>query len=172
MQNRLLCAVMKLLPKPALTDYPMKKSWKKSMPSEMQKIVVDTNVIVSALIGSGYPSQIIFDLVLGKKVQVCTSADIFTEYIEVLNREKFSKYPEFVIKAEIVLNKIDELSLKLSPSIRLQVINDEPDNRFLELAVTAEANFLITGDKNDFLLSQYGSLQIVSPREYIEIHFG
>jgi putative PIN family toxin of toxin-antitoxin system len=138
----------------------------------MQKVVIDTNVIISALIGSGYPRQIIFDLVLGKRIQVFTSSQIFTEYIEVLNRIKFAKYPEFIIKAEIVLNKIDELSLKFSPTLILSAIKDEPDNRFLELAVFAKADFLITGNKNDFRFSQYGSLQIVSPKEYIEIHLG
>ena len=79
----------------------------------MQKIVIDTNVIVSALIGSGYPAQIIFDLVLGKKVIICSSFEVYAEY--VLHREKFAKYPEFVAKAEVVTNKIDELSLKFIP---------------------------------------------------------
>jgi len=74
------------------------------MQSEMQKIVIDTNVIVSALIGSSYPRQILYNLVLEKKVIVCTSPDVFKEYIEVLSREKFRKYPEFVAKAEIALN--------------------------------------------------------------------
>ena len=56
----------------------------------MQKCVIDTNVVISALIGSGYPRQIIFDLGLGKRIQVFTSSPIFTEYIEVLNRDKFT----------------------------------------------------------------------------------
>jgi len=138
----------------------------------MQKVVIDTNVIVSSLIGYGYSRKIVFDLVLGKRIQVFTSSQTFTEYIEILHREKFAKYPEFVLNAEIVLNKIDELSLKFSPDIVLDEIKDEPDNRFLELAVFAKADFLITGNKNDFRISRYGSLQIVSPKEYIEIHFG
>jgi putative PIN family toxin of toxin-antitoxin system len=82
----------------------------------MQKVVIDTNVIVSALIGSSYPTQIIFNLVLGKKVIVCSSFEVFAEYVEVLHRERFSKYPQFLTKAEIVLNQIDELSLKFIPS--------------------------------------------------------
>jgi putative PIN family toxin of toxin-antitoxin system len=81
----------------------------------MQRVVIDTNVIVSALIGSGYPRQIIYDFVFGKKVIVCYSSDAYAEYVEVLNRDRFSKYPEFVTKAEIILNKIEELSLKYFP---------------------------------------------------------
>ena len=133
----------------------------------MQKIVIDTNVIVSALIGSGYPRQLLFDLVLGKKVIVCTSLETFAEYVEVLNRPKFVKYPEFVTKAEIVINKIEELSLKYIPSVKLDVIKDEPDNRFLEIGVTAKADYLITGNTNDFKLKEYAGMKIVSPEAYI-----
>ncbi len=93
----------------------------------MQKIIIDTNVIVSALIGSGYPAQIIFDIVLGKKVIVCSSLEVFAEYIEVLHRERFARYPQFLTKAEIVLNKIDELALKFIPLIKLHVIDDKSD---------------------------------------------
>ena len=137
----------------------------------MQKIVIDTNVIISALIGSGYPRQIIFDLVFGKRVQVCISPQIFSEYVEVVNRQKFLLYPEFIIKAEIVLNKIDELSFRFEPLLSLDIIKDEPDNRFLELAVTAQVDFLITGNKNDFRLKQYSSFHVISPKEYIELNF-
>lgn len=107
----------------------------------MQRIVIDTNVIVSALIGSSYPTQIIFDLVFGKKVSVCLSSEIFAEYIEVLHRQKFIKYTGFVANAEIVLTKIDELSVKYTPTTKLAIIKDKSDNRFLELGITANADF-------------------------------
>jgi hypothetical protein len=135
----------------------------------MQKVVIDTNVIISALIGSSYPQQILFDLVLGKKVIVCMSLEVFTEYVEVLNREKFVKYPGFVTKAEIVINKLEELSIKYIPSIKLDIIKDAPDNRFLELGVTANADFLITGNTNDFRLDEYAGMKIVTPEAYIKI---
>ena len=128
-------------------------------------------LFVSALIGHSYPRQIIFNLVLEKKVQVCISPQIFSEYIEVLSRPKFLSYPEFIIKAEIVLNKIDELSLKVNPLLTLDVIKDENDNRFLELAITAKADFLITGNRSDFRLGHYEQTQIVTPKEYIELNF-
>ena len=136
----------------------------------MQRIVIDTNVIVSALIGSGHPKKIIHDFVFGKKVIVCISAEIFAEYIEVLNRERFSKYPEFLTKAEIVLNKIEELSQKYFPEKAVTVIKDDKDNRFLELAEAADAEFLITGNINDFTMKQFGKTKIVSPEEYVN-HF-
>jgi putative PIN family toxin of toxin-antitoxin system len=96
----------------------------------MHKVVIDTNVLISALIGSSYPTQIVFDLVLGKKVTVCSSAEIFKEYLEVLYRKKFIKYPGFVTKAEIVLSKIDEFSIKFTPGTKLKVIKDEYFGKF------------------------------------------
>ena len=58
----------------------------------MQKIVIDTNVLVSALIVKGFPSRIVNELILGEKVSLCLSKEVWKEYVEVLNRERFSKY--------------------------------------------------------------------------------
>jgi len=102
-------------------------------------------------------------------VIVCTSTELFKEYIEVLKRDKFRKYPELVTKAEIVLNKLYELSIKYIPSVKLTVIKDDPDNRVLELAVTAQTDFIITGNTKDFSFSQYEGISIVTPEQFIAI---
>ena len=57
----------------------------------MQKLILDTNVIVSALISKSIPTKILYELVLTSKVETCLSDEIFAEYIEVMNREKFTK---------------------------------------------------------------------------------
>ncbi len=134
----------------------------------MQKIVIDTNVLVSSLLTKGYPFRIIFDLVLEKKVLLCLSEKVWEEYVEVLNRKKFSEYHGFKTNAEIVLSKINDLSVKFYPDAKLSLINDEPDNRLLELAVSAKADFLITGNTNDFTFSEYGRVKITEPAIYWE----
>ncbi len=53
----------------------------------MQKIILDTNIIVSALISNSIPSKILYELVLPQKVKTCLSDEIFTEYVAVMNRE-------------------------------------------------------------------------------------
>ena len=55
----------------------------------MQKIVIDTNVIVSSLIQRGYPNLIIKDLFIEQKFQLCISDELLAEYYEVLARPKF-----------------------------------------------------------------------------------
>ena len=78
----------------------------------MHKIVLDTNVIVSALIKPGAPSQILTELVFTRKVTLYLSTIIFKEYIQVLNRPKFNTIPGFLRNSEIALNRIDELAIK------------------------------------------------------------
>lgn len=116
----------------------------------MKKIVLDTNVIVSALIGNSYPRQVVFDYVLSKKVEILLSNIVFQEYVEVLRRPKFYQYPHFITKAEIVLNKLDELAVRSLTNLKLSIIRDEPDNRFLELAVSGVADYLVTGNSRIF----------------------
>ena len=57
----------------------------------MQRIVIDTNVIVSSLIQRGYPNSIINDLFIEQKFQLCISEKLLFEYYAVLERPKFSK---------------------------------------------------------------------------------
>ena len=133
----------------------------------MKKIVLDTNVIVSALIGNSYPRQVVFDYVLSKKVEILLSNIVFQEYVEVLRRPKFYQYPHFITKAEIVLNKLDELAVRSLTNLKLSINRDEPDNRFLELPVSGVADYLVTGNSRDFLLRSYESVKIVSPEEFV-----
>ena len=136
----------------------------------MQRIVIDTNVIVSALIQKGYPYLIVDKLVLSKKVKLCLSKAVWEEYVEVLNREKFSKILSFKSKAEIVLSKIEELASFFEPNLKIRAIKDVSDNKFLELAISGKVEFVITGNKNDFTMSEYKEIKIVSPKEYWELY--
>ncbi|MEQ8904354.1 putative toxin-antitoxin system toxin component, PIN family [Ekhidna sp.] len=134
----------------------------------MQKIIVDTNVIVSSLISKGYPFKIINDLILNDLVEVQLSDEVFKEYLEVLSRPKFSKYPEFVVNAEIVLFRIYELSRKITPKEKLKIIHDDNDNRLLELAIESKAQYLITGNSSDFTFDRIEETIILNPTEYWE----
>ena len=66
----------------------------------MQKIVIDTNVLVSALIQRSYPYLIISSVFLDANIEWCISNAVVEEYHAVLNRPKFTKYPDFTFKAE------------------------------------------------------------------------
>ena len=136
----------------------------------MQKIVIDTNVIVSSLIQRNYPYLIINDFFLEDKFQFCVSDKLLTEYYEVLARPKFSKFHNFFIKAESLLADIEAKSIKFKPILKLDLISDKDDNMILELADECLANFVITGNTTDFTFSTYKETKIVTPKEYWEVY--
>lgn len=134
----------------------------------MQKIIIDTNVFVSALIQRSYPFYIVDSVFSNNQIQLCISDKLFEEYHEVLNRDKFSRFPEFLKHALVLLADIETRANKYFPTIVLEIISDIDDNKLLELAETCEADYLITGNTNDFTLKEYKSTKIVNPRDYWE----
>ncbi len=134
----------------------------------MQKIVIDTNVIVSSLIQRSYPNFIINEIFIGDKFQLCVSAQLMSEYYEVLSRPKFANFKDFFLRAEMLLVEIEAKAVNYSPTIKLNIIADEDDNMILELADECVADFIITGNTNDFTLPSYKQTKIVSPRTYWE----
>ena len=135
----------------------------------MQKLILDTNVIVSALISNSIPSQILYEFVLDKKVETCLSDEIFAEYLEVLGRDKFSKFGNFKTKADVVLNKLREISTFYKTDRKVEILTDVSDNKFLELAAVSSADYLVTGNTLDFTISEFEYTRILTPRAYWDI---
>lgn len=134
----------------------------------MQRIVIDTNVLVSALIQRSIPYLIVSDLFISNKIELCVSELVLNEYIAVLNRKKFSKYPDFKESAQNLIFEIEAKSIRFYPKKQISLLTDKDDNKFLELAATSKANFLITGNTNDFTIKKCGRAKIVTPKEYWE----
>ena len=132
----------------------------------MQRIIIDTNVLVSALIQQSYPHYIIYDRVLNKQFQLCLSKALLDEYRDVLFRPKFSRMSNFMSNAETILERFEEIAVFYEPKIRLDIIKDKSDNKLLELADECNAHFLITGNSVDFSFSQYKDTKILSPRSF------
>jgi len=132
----------------------------------MQKLILDTNIIVSALISNSIPTKILYELVLTEKVITCLSEEIFTEYVEVINREKFAKYKDFKTKSTIVISRLHEISNLYDTNLKIDMLTDTSDNKFLELASVSSADFLITGNTLDFRMTEFEHTKILTPREY------
>ncbi|MCL2327811.1 MAG: putative toxin-antitoxin system toxin component, PIN family [Bacteroidetes bacterium] len=132
----------------------------------MQKVILDTNVIVSALIQKSFPHYIVFDYVLDGQVQLCLSEALLDEYHDVLLRPKFARINNFESNAEIVLNRFAKTAVFYEPQIRLDIIKDKSDNKLLELADECKADFLITGNSVDFVFSYYKGTKILSPHSF------
>ena len=135
----------------------------------MPLVIIDTNVLVSAIIQNSYPRNIIYHLLLPKKIKPCLSISLLQEYNEVMFRKKFRKYIDFFEQARILISHIEKECNLYCPQEKISLISDEPDNRLLELADESNADFIITGNKNDFTFPFYKSTQIVSPKEFWEM---
>ena len=136
----------------------------------MQKIILDTNVIVSALIQRSYPYQVLDMVLASGNITLCVSEKLLQEYHEVLFRPKFARFADFFVNAHVLLLKIDTISRKFTPQVVLDVLPDKDDNMLLELALESQADFLVTGNTNDFMISGYGRTRILTPKEYLELH--
>lgn len=74
----------------------------------------------------------------------------------------------FYVHAEHLLSAVLSKATKFSPQIKVDVLTDKDDNLLLELASTSAADFLITGNTNDFSIDHFEGTKIVNPRDYWE----
>ena len=133
------------------------------------RLILDTNVLVSANIQRSYPYFIVDRVFADPNLEICFSAELFTEYVDVLNREKFAKFPDFHSRAQSLLSDIQTFGFQFATVTKVRLIKDEPDNRLLELAETCRAEYLVTGNTNDFTMTEYKGTLIVSPKQFFEI---
>ena len=136
----------------------------------MQKIILDTNVVVSALIQKSSPYLILQELYVDRKIELCVSEILMTEYYEVLNRPKFLRFPDFKVKADIILSDIANNASFFNPQKKVKKLKDADDDMLLELAWECKADFLITGNTKDFTISKFKKTRIVTPTEYWELY--
>ena len=131
----------------------------------MIRVVVDTNVIVSALIAlDGLPAAIL-DLILQGEVVGGASQPLLEELERVLRRPAFDIGPR---KIGSFLSYLRSHIRIVTPSRALTICSKDPaDNRVLECAEAFRADFLVTGNKAHFP-KQYQRTKVVSPREFWE----
>lgn len=131
----------------------------------MKRVVCDTNIYISAFIfPGGVPDQVL-ELARQGLIELFTSPFILDEFRRVL-REKFSLGAS---KNEELVERIQRLAMLVEPEIRISVIQEkDDDNRILECAVEAKADYLVTGDKKHLQpLREYAGIKICSPEEFL-----
>ena len=112
----------------------------------MIKLVIDTNVIISAALSDkGKPAQII-DMISEGKLRLYYNEQILSEYSDVLTRKKFMFSHD---KQELLINKIIEMGVVFEPKISVMPMPDEDDRIFYDTAKEIGA-FLITGNKKHY----------------------
>jgi putative PIN family toxin of toxin-antitoxin system len=128
------------------------------------KAVFDTNIFVSALAIPGGQAERAIDLVIDARLDLCISKEIIHEALGVL-AQKFSKGPEELSRTAVFLSELAELVV---PRQKISVLDDEPDNRILECAVTGNADIIVTGDRAMLNLKKYQGIRILSLRQFLD----
>ena len=126
----------------------------------MQRIVIDTNVIISSAISTqGTPAKIM-DLVLNKKFKVYYSSEIMTEYIRVLAKPRLNFTSEI---QEFFLNGIKRAGILINPPASTLPMSDETDRGFYDLAKEVGA-IIITGNTKHYPGEEF----VMTPGEFLE----
>ena len=132
----------------------------------MIRVVLDTNVIVSAVLSPAGSEAYVVKLALAREVQVFVTPAVLAEYEEVLRRGKFKHLGPNVIN--ILLTGIQSVAIWVIPTKTLAISPDENYNRFLECAEASEADYLVTGNKRNFP-RQWKRTAVIGARELLEI---
>jgi uncharacterized protein len=127
------------------------------------KVVFDTNIFISAFFIPGSKAEnAVLRIIEGKDV-LLLSKGILDELLTVLST-KFSRDIEEISRVAVILSEIAEWVV---PSGKVEVLNDDPDNRILECAVSGNADVIVTGDKQLLRLRRYEKTKIISLKEYL-----
>lgn len=132
----------------------------------MIRVVIDTNVVVSSNLVSAGPSAAILDLAASKRILMCVSSAVLAEYEEVLNRPRLKLSSARIQAALDIIRSASEL---IQPTRTItEIKKDDADNRFLECADAAGADYIITGNTKHFP-EQFENIKVVTPQRFLEI---
>jgi putative PIN family toxin of toxin-antitoxin system len=132
----------------------------------LPKAVLDTNVLISAIVFGGIPREILEEVIAGR-LEIAISREILHEMEGVLLGKKF-KYPQEAVHA--IISELATLCEIVFPGQRIDIVHSDPaDNRVIECALEARAQYIITGDSHLIELKEVQGISIVTPGEFLAI---
>ncbi len=132
------------------------------------RVVIDTGVLVSGLIRPrGTTGEVLLALRDGK-FTVLYSNETIMEIIDVLGRDKFRlKYHILPDDVSALINLIRLRGEAVIPKQRVADCRDPKDDKFLDVALAGEADYLISGDLDLVSMNPYRSIPIITPAEFL-----
>lgn len=127
------------------------------------KVIIDTNILVSAAIRDGIPEIVIQFIVDHPEFEWIVSQEIMTEYIEVLQRRKLKLTEEVQQEWIDLLQTVTRL---IEVNIEIDFPRDRKDTRFIACAIAANTDFLITGDRDFEDVQMLENTTILSVRDF------
>jgi putative PIN family toxin of toxin-antitoxin system len=135
---------------------------------EMKRVVIDTSVIVSALLFRGTPGRLISSW-KKKIIQPLITKEIILEYLRVLAYPDFrltENEIHFILYHEMV-TFFEQVTITTGTPV---VMKDPFDDKFLHCAEEGKADVIISGDKHLLNLKSFKEIKIVSPAQFLKLH--
>lgn len=134
------------------------------------RVVLDTNVYLSALISPAGPPAQIVELWLSGRFEAVSSDAIEAKVLEGLRRERIRRYirrsPEWIRR---FLHALRQATLRVESAIVDVIPQDPPDNLVIGTAIAAAIDYLVSGNSHLLDLGNYEGIQIVTPRRFLDI---
>lgn len=128
------------------------------------KVVFDTNIFISAFVIPGSNAETAYSHALRRDFTLYSSVAILTETAQKL-REKFGWQQD---KITSLLKAITKVAIVIKTKPHLHLLADEPDNRVLECAEAAGADFIVTGDKHLLFLKRFQNSNVVRLSDFLK----
>ena len=134
---------------------------------KVKKVVLDTSVLISALLFRGELSKLV-ELWQKRKIMPVISKDTFQELRSVL------EYPKFSLPQEEINKIIEDEILPYFEVVEVTkeikgVCRDPADDKFISCALSASAGYIVSGDKDLCELNRYRSVRIIAPSDFLKI---
>lgn len=132
------------------------------------RLVLDTNVVASALLWGGVP-RLLLQAAREKRVALFTSTPLLAELTDILGRPKFAKKIEAsMLSLDQLVDRYRELTIVVRPTPVSGIAPDPDDDVVIGTALAAKADWIVTGDQPLLSVATYQGIQIVSVSEAVK----
>lgn len=129
-----------------------------------KKIVIDTNIIISALGWGGLPDELI-QMVARGELELYISLEIMDEITRVMDYPKFNFSSK---KKQTLWAILEDKAIVVETTRKIHVISDDPpDNMFLSCAVSANVDYIVSGDKHLLSLEEFDDIKIITVADFL-----
>lgn len=128
------------------------------------KVVLDTNILISA-VGFGGKPRTILKLILDDKIKAVTTNILLAEIEDVI----IKKFPNLADSFSLLNKHIKKKFQTVKPKEHLNIARDEDDNRVLEAAIEGGCQYIVTGDKDLLDLGSYKKIKILTAESFLNL---
>lgn len=128
------------------------------------RVVLDTNILVSAFLFPGGNPEAVYRRVIEGRLAMVTSTALLTEFAQVLT----DKFGWAQTMADDALTQIIVIATVVEPSEAVHFVDDDPDDdRVLEAAAAGDAEVVVSGDRHLLRIGEWRRIRILSPADFV-----